>query len=95
MVLYKVRENFKGPFCDPAIFKTQFNRHRQNKLISKFSVDSEVAFVSYAHVIVSYLGIGHYFGHYNVNIINSQFDRLFRQTDEFARKNICTQTLCS
>ena len=45
------------------------------KHISKFSVDSEVAFVSY----------GHYGGNYYVDIRNRQFDRLFRQSNEFSK----------
>ncbi len=39
----------KGPFCDPIILivLTQFSRLIQKKLISKFSGDSDVSFVSY------------------------------------------------
>ena len=34
--------------------------YTQNKLLSKFSVDSEVAFVNYARFTVSHCCIGHY-----------------------------------
>ncbi len=67
--------NLKVHFCNPNMLF-----YRQNKLVSKFSVDSEVAFVSYAW--------------FTVDIINRQFGRLFRQINKFAR-NICTQTLCT
>ncbi len=57
----------------------------KNKLISKFSVDSEVAFVTYAHFTV-YCCIGHYdVDKYYVDIINIHFDRLLYQTNEFGR----------
>ncbi len=43
--------NLKGPFPDPSIIlliMTFTSVYDQNKLISNFSVDSEVAFVSYS-----------------------------------------------
>ncbi len=72
---------------------TQFSGCRQNKLISKFVVTSEIAFVSYAHFNVLYCFIGHNVGNYYVDIINRQFYRLFRQTNEFARTILHTNIM--
>ena len=58
--------------------------------MSNFSVDSEVSFVIYACFTVLYCCTGHYAGNYYVDIINSQFDRLFRQANEFTRNILPT-----
>ena len=65
---------------------TQISRCRENKHISKFSVDSEVCFVcELCMFTVSYSCIGHYVGNYYVDVRNRQLGRLFRQTNKFAR----------
>ena len=80
---------FKGPFYDPIMpFLWQFSR--QNKLISTFSVDSECAFVRCACFTMSYCCIGHFVGNYYVDIMKRQLDRLFCQTNEFARNILHT-----
>ncbi len=59
------------------VILTSFLWHKSidmDKHISKFSVDSEVAFVSYACFTVSYCCIGHYVCNYYADIINRQFD---------------------
>ena len=68
----------------------KFSRYKQNKFIFKFSVDSEVEFVSYARFTVLNCCIGSYVGNYymNVDIINRQFYWLLRQTNEFARNTL-------
>ncbi len=63
-----------------------------NKLLSKFSVDSEVLFASYACFTPFYWCIGHYAGNYDLKIINRQFNWLFCQTNVFSR-TVGTQTL--
>ena len=72
---------------------TYFSRYRQNKLVSKFSADSKFAFVSYAYFTVLFCWIGHYVANYYVNIINRKFDRLFCQTNEFARNTLHTNIM--
>ena len=66
----------KGPLCDPNMHNamTQSSRLRQNKLISLFSVNSEVVFVSYMFYCIVLL---HTHGLYHVKIKNQQFGNSF------------------
>ena len=58
----KLEESVKGPFCDPnMLFLWQRSVGQTwNKLVSKFSVNSEILFVTYARFTVS-VTIGHYY----------------------------------
>ncbi len=49
-----IHQPYKGPLCDLNMLRLWY------QLISKFSVNSEVAFVSYACFTVSHCCIGHY-----------------------------------
>ncbi len=64
--------------------------NRQNNLFSKFPVNSDFAFVSYACFTVSYCCIDHYAQNYHVNMTYQQFQRWFCQTNEFARNILHT-----
>ena len=64
--------------------------HRQNKLIFKFPVNAEVAFVSYAGLTVSYCCIGHYVVYFSFQYNKSPIWRLFHSTNDFARNVLQT-----
>ena len=92
----KCAQSFKGPFCNPNmlfLWHSSGDIYRQNKVFSKFSFDSEVAFASYAHFTVSYCYLGHYVGNYYVDIIDNLNDYLTKQMN--LQEIWCTQTLCT
>ena len=68
---------------------------KTSKLISKFPVNSEVVFMSYACLCftVSYCGIGYYAWHLLCLHNKSTIQRLFHQTIEFARNISYTNIL--
>ena len=65
----------------------------QNKLISKFAVDSNIAFVSYTQFTVSFCCIGQYVGIYVVNMHKSTIWQLFRQPNELAENILQTNIM--
>ncbi len=57
-----------------------------------YGVKCEVEF-SYRPNLLHRTGIGHCAGNYHVDIVNRQYRRLFRQTNEFARNTLHTNIM--
>ena len=90
-----IYNTFKCPLRDPlCYFMSQLSRYTQNKVISKFSVESDVVFVSYARFTVSYSCICHV-EIYDINLINIGNAEIISPKQTNMQKICCTQILCT